>query len=177
MDPDMVRQQEEAELEARLEALKLQRAAAAPIPFVVEMAAVEAAKPVLAEVLAPAPFAAPVLETIAPAPVAAPVLETAAPAAPIILKKKPLPDRPALPPVSARGPRKPAPDRIRHGLLRGVARFIAYAVAGAMLGLILGNGAVEWLNVAPEQSATVIYSAAGCFAFLCALISILHHER
>jgi hypothetical protein len=164
MDPDMVRQQEEAELEARLEALKLQKAAAAPVPVAVEMAAAEAAAPVFAEVLAPAPAAA-----VAP--------EKVAPAAPSVPKKKPVPDRRALPPVSARGSRKPAPDRIGRGVLVAAARFIAYALAGAMLGLILGNGAAEWLDVAPEQRTALIFSAMGCFTFLCALISVLDRRR
>ncbi len=165
MDPDMVRQQEEAELEARLAALMPQKAPAPAAPAALEAAAVEVAQLEIAGIIAQAPVLAPAIETSAPEEKPAPT------------KQKPRPDRRALPPISARGARTPQPDRIRHGALRGVARFLAYALAGAMLGVILGNVAAVYLDIPPERHATVIFSAAGCFTFICALISILHHEH
>jgi hypothetical protein len=186
MDPDMVRQQEEAEREAL--ALAAQRRVNGPAPaspVVLEAQVFETPAPAEAIAPSPPPAAAPV--PIAPpafAEASIPARKSAAvearvsaetPAAP--KKQKPHPARRALPPISARGSRAPAPGRIGYGVLRAVARFLAYALAGAMLGAILGNVAVSYLDVAPESKATVIYSAMGCFAFIYALISILHHEH
>jgi hypothetical protein len=164
MDPDMVRQQEEAEREAMLAAKLVSKAPIAPV----EVAAVTLDKP--APIVA-IEAAAVVVEKRAP--VEAVAVETPPPAA----KKKPHPDRRALPPISPRGSRTPEPKRIRHGIFHGVARFFAYAIAGAMLGLILGNVAAAYLIVGPERYATVIFSTMGCFTLICALISILHHEH
>ncbi len=162
MDPDIVRQQEEAEREAQALALQKRAQAAEPgLPF--------AAQPAEAERFAS--VGAPVfLQTLAPS-------EETAVEKPVPTKKMPHPKRRALPPMGARGSRAPAPERIRHGILHGVARFLAYAIAGAMLGAILGNAAAGYLGVSPERSATVIFSAIGCFTFICSLISILHHEH
>jgi hypothetical protein len=169
MDPDIVRQQEEAEREALLAAKSV---LAAPPALAVPVEAAAAAF-----VAQPAPVeTAPFVQSLAPAEaeaVAAVAIEAPAPAK----KKKPHPERRALPPMGVRGSRAPAPERIRHGILHGVARFLAYALAGAMLGVIFGNAAADYLNVSPESNATVIFSAVGCFTFICALISILHHEH
>jgi hypothetical protein len=162
MDPDMVRQQEEAEREAL--ALAAQRPVNGPAR-VSSIAALEA-EAVLVETPALA-------EAIAPAPVA--VEASVLPPAP--KKTKAHPARRALPPIGARDSRAPAPGRIPYGVLRGAARFLGYSLAGAMLGAILGNAATAYLDLAPDSNATVIYSAMGCCAFIYALISILHHEH
>jgi hypothetical protein len=171
MDPDMVRQQEEAEREAlALAAQRLAKGPAPASPIVLEAAAELVETPALAEPVAPSP----------PIYIERPVaIEASVPVqtAPAPKKSKAHPARRALPPISARGSRAPAPDRIRGGVIRGVARFLGYALAGAMLGVILGNAATALLDLAPENNATVIYSAMGCFAFIYALISILHHEH
>lgn len=186
MDPDMVRQQEEAEREA-LAAKRPANAPAPASPIAFEPPAVlfETQAPAEAIVRAPSPpAAAPVVATPALAEASPPARRSAAveasvsvepPAAP--KKRKPHPARRALPPISARGSRAPAPGRIGYGVIRAVARFLAYALAGAMLGAILGNVAAFYLEVAPENNATAIYSTMGCFALIYALISILHHEH
>jgi hypothetical protein len=161
MDPDMVRQQEEAEREAR--AAEAQRPVKEPAP-VSPIAAppIYAETPALAEAIAPAPRPVAVEASVLPPPPK---------------KTKAHPARRPLPPISAHGSRAPAPGRIPYGVLRGAARFLGYSLAGAMLGAILGNAATAYLDLAPENEATVIWSAMGCCAFIYALISILHHEH
>ncbi len=140
MDPDMVRQQEEAEREANGLATKEADNEAVKFAFALETPLALGVEP--------------------------------QPSAP--KKKAPHPNRRALPPMgSGRLPQA----RIRHGLLHGVARFFAYALAGAMLGVIIGNVANAYLSLAPDRSATVVFSSAACFTLVCALISILHHEH
>jgi hypothetical protein len=188
MDPDMVRQQEEAEREAlALAAQRLTKGPAPASPIVFEAAAfVE--MPVLAEAIVEAPVPPPAVEPVfvAPPALAAEIIPatrsvdvaaSVSSQAPVAPKKKAHPGRRALPPISARDSRAPAPDRIRGGVFRGAARFLGYAIAGAMLGAILGNFGAAYLDVGAENNATVIWSAMGCCAFIYALISILHHEH
>jgi hypothetical protein len=181
MDPDIVRQQEEAEREANEAAAKKTLAAASLKPLAamsIEAPAVLAASEALAEVsvAAPEPVAAPYALTAVSieAPSASADIASEKPAKP--KKKKPHPERRALPPIrSSRSPsREPSPTH--GGFLRGVARFLGYAIAGAMLGVIIGNAAVGYLSLSPDRSASVIFSVIGCFTFICALVSILQEH-
>lgn len=147
MDPDLVRQQEEAEREFL--ALAAQKAKASALPVSVEMAGV-------------VPVEGPV------------ILEAAAESASGRQKRQ---NRRALPAISTPGSRTPSPELIQYGIMHGVGRFLAHATAGAILGVVAGNFAHGALQMSPERYPTVVFSAMGTFTVICALISILQQDR
>ncbi len=153
MDPDMVRQQEEAEREA-LMLLARQK----PMPA----AHTATAGPVAAAMSEPFYFQALPEARAMPEPMAA---ETAAPPA--------LPGRPALPPYEALRPFRPRPVRppIWLTAFETAGRFVSFGVAGAMLGGGRGIVAAYYLDMSVEVAKAVIFGPATVFAAICAIMS------
>ena len=155
MDPDMVRQQAEAEREA-LALLRKKPAAPAPasaaaIPHAVLSAAVQEAAPALHEVAAPQTFEAGLT--------AGAVLQ--APAA-------------ALPEVQPPEPQAavPAPRRKGASMAAQFGRFVSFALAGAMLGGGLGILAAEYMQLPAALAKLAIFGPAAFFAGACAIASL-----
>ncbi len=148
MDPDLVRQQEEAEREFL--ALAMQKTKAEAFPVSVETAGV--------------------------VPVEGPTIFEA-PAESASGRRTQHPNRRALPAIAAPGSRTPSPELIQYSIMHGVGRFLAHATAGAMLGVVAGNFAHGALHMSPERYPTVVFSAMGTFTFICALMSILQQDN
>ncbi len=150
MDPDLVRQQEEAE-----------RASGAPAPR----------KPLNGTGAGQKTAEAPVQFAEAPAiPPEAPV------SAPAGAKIAVNPNRRALPPIgSGRRPGEAPPERRR---IRGLVRLLAYAVGGGIVGAGLGYLSVLFYPlVSADHSATFIEASAGGFALLFGLLHLLNYDH
>ncbi|MBT3070317.1 hypothetical protein KKP04_05485 [Rhodomicrobium sp. Az07] len=192
MDPDLVRQQEEAQRVASGAAPKPAEEAA-PAPAVAQaepVAAVEdvvapapelvAAEPALAAAEVPA---APVLEPaaaelaeVAPAPVVeAPVAPVAA--APVETapapKKAVNPNRNALPPM---GRRKKDGEQVKKGFFRGWLKFVVLTLVGGLLGAGAGFGAMQYLQLPPEQLNMTLAYGGGIGAVFLGLWALLHFD-
>lgn len=127
MDPDLVRQQEEAERELALNAaLKRANEAAA------------------------AAMAARQMQTARQIPVEE-QLRTSA---------------------SADGTRTASDASPRFDFFPGLGRFVSFAVAGAILGIGLGNAAASLLALPFDHAGTTILVTAGATAVLCAMASL-----
>ena len=85
------------------------------------------------------------------------------------------PNRRALPPIgSGRLPgEEPAPRR----RVRGLLRLFLYAIGGAALGGVAGFVATTYFDVFKDQSEFFISSMAGGFALLFGLIHLLHYDH
>ncbi len=183
MDPDMVRQQEEAERAMAgispkkpaygTAAVSLEPQAAVPVETPAAMADVSETPPDIAyEAEAPVAMAA-VSEAapVAKAPEAAAPLreEPAAPA-----QKAANPNRRALPPMgTGRRPGEEPPKRRR---LRGMLRLLVYILVGALIGAGVGYAAVRYLGVSPDQAQLYIGGSAGGLALISMLIGLLHYD-
>jgi hypothetical protein len=148
MDPDLVRQQQEAEREAlaflRAKLVNPAPGKAAPLPMT---AAAAALQPVIE---------ASAIELHAAAPsLPAPSLEP--PAAPRMLPKK----EPEI---------KQQPGR-EHSFAEHFGRFISFGLAGAMLGGGLGIVAANYLQLPADLAQLAIFGPAGFFAAVCAFAS------
>jgi hypothetical protein len=152
MDPDIVRQQEDAE-----------RAAAGLPP---KNPVNGSAGPVQSRhAVSQSPATLDTPETIVPLPDEKPVAKA----------KQPFnPNRRALPPVgSGRQPWEEAPPRRR---VRGLLRLFLYAIAGAVVGAILGFVGVSYFHLFVDQTQFFISSMAGGFALLFGLTHLLHYD-
>jgi hypothetical protein len=147
MDPDLVRQQEEEEREFL--ALAMRKAKAPTLPVSVETAGV-------------VPVEGPIVFEGAAESTSAPRM---------------MPDRRALPAMSAPSSRTVSHELIQYSVMHGLGRFLAHATAGAMLGVVAGNLAHGYLHMSPERYSTVVFSAMGTFTFICGLMAILQQER
>ena len=150
MDPDMVRQQEEAEREARgLSVRKSINGAAgtarAPTRSVARGDVYEMPATEFEEVPA------------------------------VSARKAPNPNRRALPPMgSGRLPGEAPPKRRR---VRGLFRLFLYALGGAIIGGGLGWAGVTYYSLFPAAPEFFISSMAGGFALLFGLAHLLHYDH
>jgi hypothetical protein len=85
------------------------------------------------------------------------------------------PNRRALPPIgSGRLPGEaPRPPR----RIRGLLRLFLYALGGAAVGAIAGFVATTYYDVFKDQKEFFIYSMAGGFALLFGLMHLLHYDH
>jgi hypothetical protein len=155
MDPDMVRQQAEAEREA-LALLRKKPAAPAPasaaaFPHAVVTTAVQDVATALHQVTAPQTFDA--------ALTAGAVLQEPAAA---------LPEVP--PPEPQAG--VPAPRRRGASMAAQFGRFISFGLAGAMLGGGLGILIAEYMQLPAALAKLAIFGPAAFFAGACAIASV-----
>jgi len=153
MDPDIVRQQEDAErVAAGLPPKKPANGSAGPVQ---SRHAVSQAQATLDTP-----------ETTVPLPDEKPVVST---------NQAFNPNRRALPPIgSGRLPGEaPAPRR----RVRGLLRLFLYAIAGAALGGILGYAGVTYFHLFVDQAEFFISSMAGGFALLLGLTHLLHYDH
>ena len=153
MDPDIVRQQEEAEREAAgLQPKKPVNGSAGPVQ---SRHAVSQARATLD-----------MPETTVPLPDEQPVVPA---------RQSSNPNRRALPPIgSGRLPGEAPPPRRR---VRGLLRLFLYAIAGAALGGILGFVGVTYFHLFVGQTQFFISSMAGGFALLFGLTHLLHYDH
>jgi hypothetical protein len=153
MDPDMVRQQAEAEREA-LALLRKQPAAPAPAAAILH-----AIPTVAAQDAAPAPHE-----------IAAPRIFEVGVAAGAMLQ----PPAAALPEVLPPEPQAavPAPQRLGASMAAQFGRFISFGLAGAILGGGLGILAAEYMQLPAALAKLAIFGPAAFFAGACALASI-----
>ena len=155
MDPDMVRQQAEAEREAlallRKKLATPAPASAAAIPHAILTAAAQDAAPAPHEIAAPRAFEAGLTAGAVPQPAAA-----------------------ALPEVLPPEPQAavPAPQRVGASMAAQFGRFISFGLAGAMLGGGLGILAAEYMQLPAPLAKLAIFGPAAFFAGACALASI-----
>ena len=154
MDPDMVRQQAEAEREA-LALLRKKPAGPAPasaaaIPHAILTAAVQGATPALHEVTAPQTFEAGLT--------AGTVLQARAAALPEV--------QPPEPQAAV-----PTPPRKGASMAAQFARFISFGLAGAMLGGGLGIVAADYMQLPANLAKLAIFGPAVFFAGACAVAS------
>ncbi|MGO9545084.1 MAG: hypothetical protein ACLPPF_09850 [Rhodomicrobium sp.] len=147
MDPDMVRQQEEAEREALMLLAQKRNVAAFN------------ARPVQAPAGAGHPAEPASFETVLPAQ-----NEPAAVFGEVRVPYEELRAGPA--PAKAKKRKFWAP------LLAGVGRFISTGVAGAMLGGGIGIVAANYLNFPAGLAKLVIFGGAGSVAAICAVASL-----
>lgn len=85
------------------------------------------------------------------------------------------PNRRALPPIgSGRLPGEAPPPRRR---IRGMLRLFLYALAGAAVGGSLGFAGVTYFHVFVDQTEFFISSMAGGFALLFELTHLLHYDH
>ena len=152
MDPDMVRQQAEAEREA-LALLRKKPAGPAPasaaaIPHAVLTAAVQDAAPALRDAAAS--------QTSEAGLTAGAVLQ--APSLPEVLPPEP---QPAV----------QAPRRQGSSMAEQAGRFISFGVAGAMLGGGLGIAAADYMELPANLAKLAIFGPAAFFAGVCAVAS------
>ncbi|HWJ18015.1 MAG TPA: hypothetical protein VNR65_04720 [Geobacterales bacterium] len=159
MDPDIVRQQEDAERAAAgLPPKKPVNGSADPVQ---SRHAVSQAQATLdtPEPIVDTP------ETIVPLPEEQPIVSA---------RQSFNPNRRALPPIgSGRQPWEEAPPRRR---VRGLLRLFLYAIAGAALGGILGFVGVSYFHLFVDQAQLFISSMAGGFALLFGLTHLLHYD-
>jgi hypothetical protein len=150
MDPDLVRQQEDAERAAAgLPPKKLVDGSAAPIQ---SRHAPSVEQPVTSG------------------------LDSATDEKPAAAPKQSInPNRRALPPIgSGRLPGEAPPPRRR---FRGLLRLFLYAVGSAALGAIAGFIATTYFDVFKAQSEFFIYSMAAGFAIIFGLTRLLHYDH
>jgi hypothetical protein len=149
MDPDLVRQQEDAEREA----------AGLPPKKLLDGSAVPIQSRHAPSVEQPVTFG----------------LDSATDEKPAAaLKQSITPNRRALPPIgSGRLPSEAAPPRRR---VRGLARLFLHAVGGAAVGAIAGFVATTYFGVFNAQSELFISSMAGGFALLFGLTHLLRYD-
>ncbi|MBJ7534127.1 hypothetical protein JDN40_08420 [Rhodomicrobium vannielii ATCC 17100] len=200
MDPDLVRQQEEAQRVASGAAPKSAEESPAPAVTQVESVATvveevptfAAAEPAFAEAEA---SATPIIEEAVAevAAVEAPVFEpavaevaavaaavAAAPAAAAPVERAPAPkkagnpNRNALPPMGRR--KKVDGEPVKKGFFRGWLKFVVLTLVGALLGAGAGFGAVQYLQLAPEQLNTTLAYGGGAGAVLLGLWALLHFD-
>ena len=154
MDPDMVRQQAEAEREAlallRKKPAAPAHASAAAIPHAILTAAVQDAAPALHEVAAQQTFEAGLT--------AGAVLQAPAAAFPEV--RPPEPQAPV-----------PAPPRKWASMVAQSGRFVSFGLAGAMLGGGLGIVAADYMQLPANLAKLAIFGPAVFFAGACALAS------
>ena len=150
MDPDIVRQQEDAErVAAGLPPKKPVNGSAGPVQ----------SRHAVSQ--APATLDAPV-----PLPDEKPVVSA---------RQSFNPNRRALPPIgSGRQPGEAPPPRRR---VRGLLRLFLYAIAGAAVGGILGFVGVTYFHLFVDQTEFFISSMAGGFALLFGLTHLLHYDH
>ncbi len=153
MDPDLVRQQEDAERAAAgLPPKKPVNGSAGPIQ---SRHAVSQAEAILDEP-----------EIRVPLPDEQPAASA---------KKTTNPNRRALPPIgSGRLPGEAPPPRRR---VRGLLRLFVYAIGGAALGAIAGVVATTYFDVFKTQTEFFISAMAGGFALLFGLTHLLHYDH
>jgi hypothetical protein len=200
MDPDLVRQQEEAQRVASGAAPKPAEESPAPAVAQVESVATFAPEVTFAEPVAEAP-AAPAFEPGRKPPlpphwqaenneqaaeIQAPAVEAevvaveapVAPAAPVektaAPKKAGNPNRNALPPMGRR--KKVEGEPVKKGFFRGWVKFVVLTLVGALLGAGAGFGAVQYLHLAPEQLNTTLAYGGGAGAVLLGLWALLHFD-
>jgi len=156
MDPDIVRQQEEAERAAAGLAPKKPATNGSAGPIQTRQAA-SSEEPVILAYDMP--------ETAVPM-----VDEKPAASA----KQAFNPNRRALPPMgTGRSPEEDAPPRKR---IRGLLRLFLYAAGGAVVGAILGFVGVTYFDLFKDQTEFFISSMAGGFALLFGLMHLLHYD-
>jgi hypothetical protein len=152
MDPDIVRQQEDAERAAA--GLQPKKSVNGPASPVQSRHAVSQAEPILdtPEITVPLPDEKPV----------------------VAARQSYNPNRRALPPIgSGRSPdAEPRPRR----RVRGLLRLFLYAIAGAVVGGILGFVGVSYFHLFVDQTQFFISSMAGGFALLFGLTHLLHYD-
>jgi len=153
MDPDIVRQQEDAErVAAGLPLKKPVNGSAGPVQ------SRHAVSP------AQAPLDMP--ETAVPLPDEKPDVSA---------RQSFNPNRRALPPIgSGRLPGEAPPPRRR---IRGLLRLFLYVIAGAAVGGILGFAGVTYFKLFADQTEFFISSMAGGFALLFGLTHLLHYDH
>ncbi|ADP72402.1 hypothetical protein Rvan_3207 [Rhodomicrobium vannielii ATCC 17100] len=200
MDPDLVRQQEEAQRVASGAAPKPAEESPAPAVAQVESVATFAPEVTFAEPVAEAP-AAPAFEPGRKPPlpphwqaesneqaaeIQTPAVEAevvavetpVAPAAPVektaAPKKAGNPNRNALPPMGRR--KKVDGEPVKKGFFRGWVKFVVLTLVGALLGAGAGFGAVQYLHLAPEQLNTTLAYGGGAGAVLLGLWALLHFD-
>lgn len=159
MDPDMVRQQEEAERETGAPAAKK------PVSGTAAGSLEKAEPPLDAPAAAEAP-AIPEDTTIAEAPIQRPAAA----------KTAVNPNRRPLPPIgTGRRPGEAPPQRRR---VRGLVRLLAYAVGGGAVGAALAYLSVLFYPLVPaDQSKLFIEASAGGFALLFGLLHLLNYDH
>jgi hypothetical protein len=152
MDPDIVRQQEEAErVAAGLPPKKPVNGSAGPVQS--------------RHAVSQAPATLDTPETTVPLPDEKPVVSA---------RQSFNPNRRALPPIGSDrlpGEAPPPPRRVR-----GLLRLFLYAIAGAALGGILGFVGVTYFHLFADQTQFFISSMAGGFALLFGLTHLLHYD-
>jgi len=176
MDPDMVRQQAEAEREA-LALLRKKPAGPAPasaaaIPRAVLTAAVQDAAPALRDAAASQTSqaglaAGSVLQAPAPRDAAASQTPEAGLAGGAVLQAPPLPEVQPHEPQ----PAVPAPRRQGASIAEQAGRFISFGVAGAMLGGGLGIVAADYMQLPANLAKLAIFGPAAFLAGVCAVAS------
>ena len=166
MDPDMVRQQAEAEREAMALRRKMPAgpvpASAATIPHAVLTAAAEDAAPAAHE------QAVPLVSMVDASADAAPRAGARLPAeaAPEALAA-------IVPEVQALKPQaEAAPWRKRAAMAARLGRFVSFGVAGAMLGGGLGIFAASYLQLQVDLARLAVFGPAAFFAGVCAIASL-----
>ena len=154
MDPDLVRQQEDAERAAAgLPPKKPVNGSGGPIQ---SQHAVSRSQAILEDTP----------ETTVPLPEEKPAVSA---------KQTYNPNRRALPPLgSGRAPGESPPPRRR---VRGLLRLFLYALGGAAVGGILGFAGVTYFKLFPDQTEFFISSMAGGFALLFGLTHLLHYDH
>jgi hypothetical protein len=166
MDPDMVRQQAEAEREAlalpRKKPAAPAPASAAAIPHAMPAAAVQDATAAAHEDAALPVYAADILIGTASRAEARLPAE-AAPEEPAALS----PELQALEPPAEAGPRRKVAS-----MAAQFGRFLSFGLAGAMLGGGLGILAANYMQLPPDLAKLVIFGPAAFFAGACAIASL-----
>ncbi len=154
MDPDIVRQQEDAERAAA--GLQPKKPVNGPAGPVQSRHAVSQAQSAILDTP----------ETTVPLPDEKPVVSA---------RQSFNPNRRALPPIgSGRSPGEEPPPRRR---VRGLLRLFLYAIAGAVVGGILGFVGVSYFHLFVDQTQFFISSMAGGFALLFGLTHLLHYDH
>ncbi len=150
MDPDIVRQQEEAEREAMLLAAKKAPASAQlTTGEIFQAMAANAAKNFMAN--QPAAHAAPA---------------------------SPPPVRPLFTEVPAAGPAPfAAAENARHSMAFVLGQFFAFGLAGAMLGGSLGIVAANYMQLSADAAKLAIFGSAGVLAAACGTASFFSADQ
>jgi hypothetical protein len=154
MDPDMVRQQEEAEREALALLLRKPLGAERKIPSTVPQPAANAG----------GQAHEPLLRAMGAAP-QHPAAGTEAHPSPVGLAPAPAPEAPA--------PLPRPTQRKRGSALAALGRFISFGLAGAVLGGGLGIAAEIYLQLVGDQAKLAVFGTAGFVAAFSAFASLL----
>jgi hypothetical protein len=178
MDPDMVRQQEEAERAANSVAPnKPANGLGAPVPepqsaVAIEPPEVETIATPAAVEEAPHVSAAVIEEPETPPAAEAPIPDVK----PAVAAKKALhPNRRALPPIGTG--RRPGEEPAKRRRLRGFLRLFVFVLVGAILGAGVGFGLIQYLHIAQDQQTLYLAASAGGLALIAGLIGILHFDH